>query len=141
MAKAVASVWSSLLSAGLYKKNQGKLTRQLTAGTAVAVIGAGCYLLSQGTLADEAAGVRIGVPLAIVAIGAWAAFRLVNHPPFADFLVAVEAEMDKVSWPAKTELYRATTVVIAVMFLLAGVLFLFDQIWQFFFRLIGILNF
>lgn len=141
MAKAVASVWSSLLSAGLYKKNQGRLTRQLTALAVIAIVATGCWLLSQGTLADRDVPVRIGVPVAIVVVTAWAAFRLVNHPPFADFLVAVEAEMDKVSWPGRPELFRATTVVIVVMFLLAAVLFVFDQIWQLFFRLIGILNF
>jgi len=65
----------------------------------------------------------------------------VNYPKFADFLVSVEAEMAKVSWPSKGELYRATVVVIVTMFLLAAMLFAFDTIWQWFFRLIGIIRY
>ena len=33
-------------------------------------------------------------------------------PAFADFLIAVEAEMNKVSWPTRTELFRGSMVVI-----------------------------
>jgi len=56
--------------------------------------------------------------------------RLVNWPKFADFLISVEAEMTKVSWPTKTELYRASLVVIFTMALMAVVLFVFDLVWQ-----------
>ena len=31
-----------------------------------------------------------------------------NMPRFADFLIAVEAEMNKVSWPSKAELIRSS---------------------------------
>jgi preprotein translocase subunit SecE len=55
---------------------------------------------------------------------------LVNWPKFADFLISVEAEMTKVSWPTKTELYRASLVVIFTMALMAVVLFVFDLVWQ-----------
>ncbi len=34
-------------------------------------------------------------------VGLWLCFRLVNMPRFADFLIAVEAEMNKVSWPTR----------------------------------------
>ena len=36
---------------------------------------------------------------------------------FADFLIAVEAEMTKVSWPSRGELVRSSIVVILVIFL------------------------
>ena len=36
-------------------------------------------------------------------------------PAFADFLIAVEAEMNKVSWPTRHELIRASMVVMLVM--------------------------
>ena len=35
----------------------------------------------------------------LLAAGLWASYRLVNVPAVADFLIAVEAEMNKVSWP------------------------------------------
>ena len=40
-------------------------------------------------------------------------------PGFADFLIAVEAEMNKVSWPSRGELFRASIVVLVMIFVLA----------------------
>ena len=37
--------------------------------------------------------------VAVLAFGLWLGYRIVNVPQFADFLIAVEAEMNKVSWP------------------------------------------
>jgi preprotein translocase subunit SecE len=68
----------------------------------------------------------------------WFAYRLVNWPRFADFLISVEAEMSKVSWPPKTELYRASMVVIFTMAFLAILLFCYDAIWQLLFDLLGV---
>ena len=53
---------------------------------------------------------------------------------------AVEAEMNKVSWPSKAELIRSSLVVIFVLFFLAVVLFGFDLVWGFLFEHIGILK-
>jgi len=46
-----------------------------------------------------------------------------EHFAVRDFLIAVEAEMNKVSWPSRAELVRSAAVVIFVIFLLATVLF------------------
>ena len=67
------------------------------------------------------------------------AYRIVNFPPFADFLIAVEAEMYKVSWPARAELFRASIVVLVVIFFLAAVLYAYDNIWRVLFRLLRVL--
>ena len=69
------------------------------------------------------------------------AYRIVNYPVFADFLVDVEGELAKVSWPATDELRRATVVVLVVMLLLSFVLFSYDVIWQQILRWIGVLRF
>jgi preprotein translocase SecE subunit len=79
-------------------------------------------------------------PFLFMVIGVWLAYRAVNVPSFADFLIAVEAEMAKVSWPSKLELYRYSIVVIVVIFALAGVLYSFDIIWRYLFGLIGVLK-
>ena len=50
----------------------------------------------------------------------WSSYRLVNVPAFADFLIAVEAEMNKVSWPTRTELFRGSMVVLIMIFVLGG---------------------
>jgi preprotein translocase subunit SecE len=67
---------------------------------------------------------------------------MVNFPKFADFLISVEGEMNKVSWPSKGELIRSSIVVIVVIALLAAVLFFYDIFWQFIFgdRVLGILR-
>ncbi len=78
------------------------------------------------------------IVVALLAAGVWIGYRIVNMPQFADFLIAVEAEMNKVSWPSRAELVRSSVVVILVIFLLAIVLFGFDLLWQFLFSLIGV---
>ena len=77
-------------------------------------------------------------PTTLVLVGMWLAFRAVNWPKFADFLISVEAEMTKVSWPGKTELYRASMVCIFTMAFLAVILFAYDLIWQAIFDFIGV---
>ena len=151
-----ASFWAALLATNLYKRNQGRLTRQLSAVALLLVLFFGAWTLSQGLLADfrwyrivkEDDGtetqievsvltnlVRIGFPVALCASGTWVIFRLVNYPRFADFLISVEAEMDKVSWPSWPELWVSTVVVIVTMFVLGVVLLSFDIFWQWFFSL------
>jgi len=66
--------------------------------------------------------------------GLWMSYRLVNVPGFADFLIAVEAEMNKVSWPGRAELFRASMVVLVTIFALAVILAGFDLFWNVFFR-------
>ena len=60
-------------------------------------------------------------------------------PRFADFLISVEAEMNKVSWPSRGELYRASLVVIVVIFLLVAILFGYDAALNYLlFKIFGI---
>jgi preprotein translocase subunit SecE len=97
----------------------------------------GCYRLSQ-TLDQWDPALRYGLPAVLIALGAWFGYRVVNYPEFADFLVAVEAEMNKVSWPTRGELFRASGVVLVTIFLLAGVLAMFDLLWSGIFRWLNI---
>ena len=120
---------SDLFSLRLHKRTQGKLVRQVTLYAIAGGVAVGAYTLSQGWLADLSRPVQIGIPVAITAIGAWVAFRLVNHLPFAEFLISVEAEMERVSWAGKDELYRATLVVIGMMLIMGVVLYAYDLIW------------
>ncbi|MFN9538096.1 MAG: preprotein translocase subunit SecE [Planctomycetota bacterium] len=53
-------------------------------------------------------------------------------------MISVEAEMNKVSWPSKTERWRATAGVMFVIFALSVRLFLFDAIWSYLFKLLNI---
>lgn len=79
---------------------------------------------------EQVTNAAVPTALAVLAIGAWAAYRLIQLPKFADFLIGVEVEMNKVSWPGRSALVKASAVVIAVIFLLAGLLFVYDLLWE-----------
>jgi preprotein translocase SecE subunit len=66
------------------------------------------------------------LPMIVLGIGAWAAFRVVNIPRFAESLISVENDMGKVSWPSRGELFLASMVVLVVIFLLTAILFTYD---------------
>ena len=133
--------WSELASVGLYKRSQGRLARRLTgvAIAAIAVLGAWSF---QVTFATEAtAAVKYGVPGVVALVGCWLAFRVIHHEKFAEFLIATETEVEKVHWPDRQHVQRASVVVIVTMLLMGGMLFLFDVIWQYVFSLVGFLQF
>ena len=67
-------------------------------------------------------------------VGLWAAYRSVNFPTFADFLIAVEAEINKVSWPSWGEMWRWTMVVIVMIFSIGLLLAGFDFFWVWLFK-------
>ena len=72
-------------------------------------------------------------------LGIWLAFRIVNMPPAAKFLITVEAEMGKVSWPNNKEVYVTTIVVIVVMMIFCVLLAIYDLFWHYLFQFIGVL--
>ncbi len=147
---ASGSLLSDLFQSGLYKRSQGRIARQLTFAALAIGVAVGCWRLavSLRTWAwsrDWAASMGVSVDMlgAVVALAVcvpliWICYRAVNIPRFADFLIAVEAEMNKVSWPSRTELIRASMVVLFVVFLLSAVLFLYDFFWVSIFDWIGI---
>jgi preprotein translocase subunit SecE len=136
------SFWGVMLSPGMYKRNQGKLVRQLTAAAIALALALGLWQLWAAVLLDlQPEGLRWGLLGLLGGLCAWFTFRIINYPPFAEFLVDVEGELAKVTWPLKDELQRATVVVLATMFLFSVVLFTYDVVWQQLLRWIGILQF
>ena len=126
-----------LLRTSIYKRSQGRITRQVTFAVIAIAVALGLWRLSDSLLGRPAA-VQYGIPGMLLLAGLWMAYRFVNVPGFADFLIAVEAEMNKVSWPTRAELFRASLVVLVTIFVLAVVLFAFDYIWIFVFNLLGV---
>src|SRR5262249_28666415 len=59
----------------------------------------------------------------------WFAWRLVNYPAFADFLIATEAEMNKVCWTTRKRLVQDTVVVLVTVLLLTLFLLVVDVLW------------
>ncbi len=68
------------------------------------------------------------VPFLVFLVGAYFIFVLVNKERFADFLIATESEMKKVSWSSRQELLGSTAVVIATVVILAVIIWLADMI-------------
>lgn len=130
--------WGTFFSFAIYKRTAGPTTRSLTfLGIMIFVLWGAAVLHDRLIMAPLS--VRLGIPGLLVLLGGWVAFRIVNYPPFADFLADTEWEMRKVTWPNWSQLKRATTVVIAVTLLMAAYLYTVDLIWMGILRLIGVL--
>jgi preprotein translocase subunit SecE len=124
----VSAFFQELFRTGLYKRSQGRITRQVTFAAGGIIIALGMLRLVQTLQYDPP--IRYGIPAVLFVVGCWITYRLVNFPGFADFLIAVEAEMNKVSWPTRSELIRSSLVVLIVIFVLAATLFGFDFLWR-----------
>lgn len=136
-----SSVMDVLLQAGIYKKTQGRVARQVTFGALLVMVIWAAWQLTELGLLQSTSFVPLPQVVAIVfgLIGAWVSYRVVNIPRFADFLIAVEAEMNKVSWPTQSELVKSSVVVIFVIFFMTGALFLFDLVWTKLFQILNIM--
>src|SRR5262245_14147710 len=113
----------------LYKPMQGWYARTYTAAGLGLVVVLGLWQLYKG-IEDASPAYRFGIPTAIGAALGWVLFRLVQYPPFVEFLIATEAEMNKVSWTSRDDLYRATSVVLTTVLLVSFFLFGVDWVWS-----------
>jgi preprotein translocase SecE subunit len=131
-----------------YKKGQGVRVRRGTMLGLLILAGCGVFtLLSHDTLrrgGDDwivtlpftggrllrlLPDLQFTVPIIIAAVSLWLAYRVVNFPMFADFLIATEAELNKVSWTTRKRLVQDTIVVLVTVFLLTGFMFGVDIVW------------
>jgi len=142
-----------LFKTEIYKRSQGRLVRQFTCLAIWVAFALAAYRmyelrnylflnlpqalgyvfgrgveesLASGAFKSLPQALGYAVPGLVLLVGLWIGFRVVNLATFADFLIAVEAEMNKVSWPSRTELIRASMVVIVLMFGVMFVLFTYD---------------
>jgi preprotein translocase subunit SecE len=116
-----------LFQFGLYKRTQGRIIRQVTFAALFLAVALGAWRISD---LSHTPAFKYAIPLALVVVGTWVTYRLVNFPRFADFLIAVEAEMTKVSWPSRHQLIRSSIVVIVTIIAFALLLWLYDTIWH-----------
>lgn len=134
------SLLSTLLSANVYKASQGRMVRQVTLAVLLAVVLLGCFRMSDAFFQGAQPLVKHGIPALVFAVGAWFAYRIVHWPKFADFLVAVQGELDKVNWATWEYLIRATGVVLVTMVIAAGFLWMCDFLWVILFESVGFLK-
>lgn len=83
--------------------------------------------------------IHYGVPVLMLAAGALGIYLLMNMPRLADFLIATEGEMKKVSWSSRAELVGSTIVVIVTVALLGILIYVADFVWITGFKLVGVL--
>jgi preprotein translocase subunit SecE len=149
----VGAFFQELFNVGLYKRSQGRITRQVTCAALAIIFAVGFYRMHQMlamvntgetswavTAALYKYEVAYWLPGVLLLLCLWVSYRLVNMPNFADFLIAVEAELNKVSWPTRTELVRSSIVVLVSLLVLASVIFGFDLVWRYIFTWIGIIG-
>lgn len=139
-----------------YKRTQGRKMRQYTL-IGILLIGlSGVYsMMSHDTLGSGDLVYRMpfglgnftalldqkfSVPLLLALAILWLGWRAVNIPTFADFLIATEAEMNKVSWSSRKRLIQDTIVVLVTTLLLTLFLLVIDLFWGWFLAdLLGVL--
>jgi preprotein translocase subunit SecE len=140
----VSAFLQELMHSSIYKRSQGRITRQVTFGALALIVAMGLWRMSEllkvSHWALQLPGVYLWFPGLLLFAWTWISYRIVNFPPFADFLIAVEAEMNKVSWPTRTELFRASVVVLVTIFALAMILAGFDLFWRIVFHYMGIFS-
>ncbi|MBX9622884.1 MAG: preprotein translocase subunit SecE [Gemmataceae bacterium] len=136
-----------------YKRALGRQVRRLTLLGILLVGATGVYaLINQGQIPEEwtlalpftqadgapegthrvatvIPNARLVVPAVLLAAAVWVAYRAVNLPAFAEFLIATEAEMNKVSWSSRRRLFQDTVVVLVTTILMALFLLAVDLFW------------
>ena len=129
-----------------YKKGQGYYTR-LGTGLGLGLLASlGCLSLYRRLGGIDVSDTQIkmwiqaGVPAALFLALAFLAFKAVNTPKFADFMIATEGEMKKVSWASRKEIVASTRVVLTVVVLLSVLLGLVDVVFAKLFQAIGVLK-
>ncbi len=130
----------NLARADLYKPIQGWYARVYTALGLGLILAAGAWRVFDASI-EFSPALRFGLPALFLLILGWVIFRIIHFPPFAEFLIATEAEMNKVSWTSKEDLVRFTTVVLTTVVLMTVFLFMVDTLWTFMLRMIGVLQF
>ena len=130
----------NLFRADQYKPMQGRHARIYTAIALGVIVALGLWRLFE-TLNDYSLATRYGIPTALGLVLGWIIYRISHYPPFVEFLIATEAEMNKVSWTSREDLYRATTVVLVTVTLMAVFLFGVDWLWSTLLQLLGVLKF
>ena len=124
----------------IYKRGQGKYTRLCSAFAVAFIAGLGCLQVfskleaaSWGLSNKTTLWIAAMVPAGLFAVLALLIFWLVNKSSIADFMIAAEGEMKKVSWSSKQEITVSTIVVIVVISIMAILLGTTDIAFKVFF--------
>ena len=121
------------MNLNIYKRTQGKNSRLWTALVVFAIVGIGCWKL-YGKLQGTEPWIQTFVPVLVCAAFAALIYWLSNKPVIADFLIAAEGEIKKVSWSSRKEIMTSTMIVIFVVVIMAVGLGAVDWAFRSFFQ-------
>ena len=76
------------------------------------------------------------IAAATCCLGALLLHLFLNRAPLVDLMIDTEQEMKKVSWPSRSEVQSSSLVVVVVTIIIAMVLFGFDNLLQWLFKLV-----
>jgi len=115
----------------IYKRGQGSYTRLCSASAFAVIAGLGCRRLYQVLEAtDLGLWVKIMVPAGLFVALSLLISWLINTRAIADFMIAAEGEMKKVSWSSRKEIAVSTFIVIMVVILMTVLLGATDMTFQ-----------
>ena len=118
----------------IYKRSQGYYTRLYAALISFCIVAVGCYVLYGKMQVIDNIWVNTLVPAGVCALFGFLVFWLVNKPSVADFMIAAEGEIKKVSWSSREELIASTVIVVFVVTSMAVMLWATDMGFQLLFR-------
>lgn len=121
----------------LYKRGQGYQTRLWSGLISFAVVVIGCYRLYRELLVYNILLYSL-VPMGVCILLGGLIYWLVNKPTVADFMIAAEGELKKVSWSSRREIVVSTFVVICVVVVLGVILLIADFVFRYLFMTIGL---
>ena len=116
----------------IYKRGQGYYTRLYSALTMFVIVAFGCYALHEKLRGTNIWVVTL-VPAGLCVVFGLLIYWLMNKPNFADFLIAAEGEIKKVSWSSRKEITVSTFIVIFVVASMTIMLFGADFIFKYLF--------
>jgi preprotein translocase subunit SecE len=142
-------------SLSIYKLGQGYWTRLITGLAAAGLIAMFVYQIffnvrfyltealinpdrARPAAASLSFNIAAGSAAGLFLLLGFLAWRLMNSPRGAEFLITTDSEMRKVNWATRKELFGSTRVVIIFLFATAIFLFVADIFFGSFFYQIGV---
>jgi preprotein translocase SecE subunit len=125
----------------IYKRGQGKYTRLCSVFAFGTIAALGCLQLYKWLDASDfglsprgALWLATMVPTGILVGCGLLIFWLANKPSVADFMIAAEGEVKKVSWASRREIAVSTFIVIVVVIFMAALLGVTDLAFRLIFK-------
>ena len=128
-----------MISLQVYKPGQGVRSRIVLLVTG-GITGFFCAQWLHRELIEKSTAWSYGVPAALAVIIILTGLFFANWPRMVDLLIETEAELNKVSWTSRKDLWKSTWVVIFAIAFMATFMFLVARISQVFFERINVLQ-